>query len=245
MSAVRAGATTLWANTILFRQHPLQTSKLLSEEITVVGQPPELVEIYDDKFLVNSYLASTGEFTMPKSCTAGSAEADGLHRLLQDHGMGFPVVAKPIRGRGSHGVKVCHTLTALSEHATGLLQESPKFMLEQFLTGTEGTITVMPPSGGAGYKALPMVVRFNHEDGIAPYNGVVAVTANSRVVTDSDETFDKAARECERVAELLRVKAPIRVDVRRTGEEKNGPFVLFDVNMKPVRVVPYQSNVPD
>lgn len=30
------------------------------------------------------------------------------------------------------------------------------------------------------YCALPVVTRFNHQDGIAPYNGVVAITTNSR-----------------------------------------------------------------
>ena len=54
---------------------------------------------------------------------------------------------------------------------------------------------------------MPIVTRFNHEGGIAPYNGVVAVTENSRVLTpekvEKDERFEKASKECVEVATLL------------------------------------------
>jgi hypothetical protein len=86
-------------------------------------------------------------------------------------------------------------------------------LLEEFLAGPEGTVTVMPLSAlasGPGedgkrchYGALPVVVRFHHVDGAYA-----------------------------RVAELLRCTAPIRIDVRRFAE--GAEFALFDVNMKPV-----------
>ena len=79
-------------------------------------------------------------------------------------------------------------------------------ILEEFLDGDELTVTVMPPgeysssilsgretgkeaekeAGGyiqlSMYTSLPPVLRFNHHDGVAPYNGVVAVVQNSRVL---------------------------------------------------------------
>jgi hypothetical protein len=71
--------------------------------------------------------------------------------------------------------------------------------------------------------------------GVAPYNGVVAVTANSRTLTLSehkaDDAYITAQRRCELVAGDLEATAPIRVDCRRRGDR--GAFVLFDVNMKP------------
>ncbi|ETI21890.1 hypothetical protein G647_05960 [Cladophialophora carrionii CBS 160.54] len=54
LAAVDKGATHLWANTILFSSHPLQTSSKLnscSPHIKVVWQPPRLVEQFDDKEL--------------------------------------------------------------------------------------------------------------------------------------------------------------------------------------------------
>ena len=86
-----------------------------------------------------------------------------------------------------------------------------------------------------------MVTRFNHEDGVAPYNGNVAVTLNSRAVSAgafaADSAYAEVARQCEGVARLLKVTAPIRIDVRRRKDERGSPFVLFDVNMKPVSAV--------
>lgn len=113
-------------------------------------------------------------------------------------------------------------------------------MVEEYLAGQEGTVTVMPPSESKpSYWALPLVLRFNHENDIAPYNGVVAVTRNSRAVSQEDmetvEAFRDAAAECVKVAEVLRVTAPIRVDVRSYDvTDQPTRFALFDVNMKPV-----------
>ncbi|PNP81819.1 hypothetical protein FNYG_04845 [Fusarium nygamai] len=45
-------------------------------------------------------------------------------------------------------------------------------MVEEYLAGEEATVTVMPPtSRGGSYWALPVVTRFNHIHGVAPYNG--------------------------------------------------------------------------
>lgn len=52
LSAVEAGATHLWANTIFSASHPLQGSKRLdkyADSVSVVGQPPQLVDACDDK----------------------------------------------------------------------------------------------------------------------------------------------------------------------------------------------------
>lgn len=91
-------------------------------------------------------------------------------------------------------------------------------MVEEFLAGEEATVTVMPPTqgGGAKYRELPVVSRFNHQDGIAPYNGVVAVTSNFCAVTDNsaDPAHAEVSRQYETAAELLGVTAPIRIDVR-------------------------------
>lgn len=116
-------------------------------------------------------------------------------------------------------------------------------LLEEFLAGEEGTVTVLPPVKGEGermgYRALPFVRRVGHEDDVAPYSGRIAVTANSRALnmeeTAMDESYEEVMRQCVRVAELVRPTAPMRIDVRRVGKGTDSPFALFDVNMKPVR----------
>jgi hypothetical protein len=62
LSAIRQGATHLWVNTILFSAHPLQTSLRLEEyknKVWVVGQPPLLVEKFDDKEYTNTVTCFT------------------------------------------------------------------------------------------------------------------------------------------------------------------------------------------
>lgn len=151
----------------------------------------------------------------------------------------YPVVGKPVRGRGSYGVKVCKSLEVLEEHVSGLFDESPVVMIEEYLAGEEATVAVMPPGKERDdYWALPVVKRFNHADGVAPWNGIVAVTANSRVVGkenfEEDPTYEEAMRECEGVAKLLGGTAPIRIDIRRFRDGPGEKFALFDVNVKPV-----------
>ena len=138
-------------------------------------------------------------------------------------------------------MKVCQDLSSLATHLSSLARDSTSVMIEEYLSGEEATVTVMPPSAThATYWALPAVTRFGHEEGVAPYNGTVAVSANSRLVGyegfEADGAYGEAMRECEGVARVLGAMAPIRVDVRRfgAGNEDGKRFALFDVNMKPV-----------
>ncbi|KAJ4245986.1 hypothetical protein NW762_013730 [Fusarium torreyae] len=235
LDAINKGANYLWSNTIVFASHPLQTSTQLAsfqDRVRVIGQGPLVVDKYDDKKFVNDYLRAVGGFTMPRAFTASSLAE--VTKSADD--ISYPVVAKPIRGRGSFGVKVCHNKRELLAHAEELSNNSMAFMVEEFLQGEEATVTVMPPTAkGQNYWSLPIVTRFNHQDGIAPYNGVVAVTANSRVVPESETgpLHYRLARECERAAGLLGLTAPIRIDVRRFKDSSESPYALFDVNMKP------------
>jgi D-alanine-D-alanine ligase-like ATP-grasp enzyme len=203
----------------------------------IIGQPPLMVELFDDKEYVNDLLRKDGKFTMPKSWTVESEQ--DLEALRTSGELKFPIVGKPIRGRGSYGVKVCHDLKGLEAHVRRLFKDSPRVMLEEYLEGEEATITVFPPSfeeGKDDYWASPIVTRFNHEDGVAPFNSIIAVTSNSRVLAseefEKDVQYQNASRECEEVARLLRVSAAMRVDVRRF--KKDSKFALFDINMKPV-----------
>ncbi|MCJ1249441.1 hypothetical protein MMC30_006665 [Trapelia coarctata] len=246
LDAIGKGATHLWANTILFAAHPLQTASSLEKyrnELRVVGQPPLLVEKFDDKEYTNNLLRRTNRFTLPRAW-AVDLSVDPRPFLLEQNPP-FPIVGKPVRGRGSHGVKVCCSFPDLYDHLLRLAQESPVAMLEEYLSGEEATVTVMPPSAeNPKYWATPIVRRFNHEQGVAPYSGAVAVTANSVALTqeeaDMDEQYDRAARECEEVAKLLGVTAPIRIDIRRFEENSKSRFALFDINMKPVSRMPPQ-----
>ncbi|KAJ5756023.1 hypothetical protein N7533_005566 [Penicillium manginii] len=249
LEAVQKGATHLWANTVLFAEHPLQTSTRLTpyeSSLKVIGQPPICADRFDDKSFTNDELRRHGGFTLPRSWTVDDPRSmEGNDVVLQNKldevlasmtESDYPIIAKPVRGRGSHGVKICRTPADLREHIAYLFDESPRVLLEEYLKEEEGTITIMPPSDQRDqHWALPPVTRFNHVNGIAPYSGNVAVTVNSRAVTaaeiESDPAYSTIMRECEGVAGLLQTTAPLRIDIRRFGPGTN--FALFDINMKP------------
>jgi len=131
-------------------------------------------------------------------------------------------------------------------------------MLEEYLAGEEATVTVMPPtpsSSSNSYRALPLILRTDHINNILPPNTTVAITYNSHPLpsyitthpTFDTTTYAQILRSCERIASLLRLTAPIRIDVRRhhlssfsssssnpdSESENDDKFAVFDVNMKP------------
>ena len=68
LDAVNQGANCIWANTILFSDHSLQTSQELEgRNISVVGQPPNLVQLYDDKFTSTVFFSKPTTSTFPNS----------------------------------------------------------------------------------------------------------------------------------------------------------------------------------
>jgi D-alanine-D-alanine ligase-like ATP-grasp enzyme len=229
--AIARGAAVLWANTVLFEDHPLE--RVLATH-WIVGQHPAAQHAGDDKFATNRVLRENG-LPLPASLLATRETLRTLTpEALRAAGIGFPLVVKPVRGRGSQGVSRVADLPALLEAAEALIA-SARFgdtvMLEQYLGGAEMTVTVLPAE--TGFAALPPVLRFNHHDGVAPYNGIVAVTQNSRALTPAEQAEPAVGRmmkHCLAAAALVQARAPVRIDCR--GDEA-GTMRLFDLNMKP------------
>ncbi|KIX00690.1 uncharacterized protein Z518_09755 [Rhinocladiella mackenziei CBS 650.93] len=188
-AALEKGATLLWANTILFTSHPLQTSSAIDPHAS------HLVEQYDVKPMSAVYY--------------GRKELSPC-----DHGRQIPESSSILPTK-----------------------ESPIAMLQEFLTGQEGTVTVIAPSKDTpNYWVMPIVVRFNHDNGIATYKRRGAATSHSRVPL-SDELkqnlpYAKVSEGCIRIARFLGVMAPIWVGVRCFTETSDFKFAAFDVSMK-------------
>jgi len=231
---------------VLFAGHPLED---VLHKVWVVGQHPRRQQDVDDKFATNALLRAHG-LPVAASCLAGHEPIDGeppVHAIdagmLRTLGLAFPLIVKPVRGRGSQGVTLVRDLAAF-HGATRALLDGGAFgnalIVEEFLDGQELTVTVMPrqadlpaPYSSDIASALPPVRRFNHDDGVAPYNGVVAVTQNSAVLTPA-EAEAPAVRaligDCLRAYALVGARAPIRIDCRA---DAHGRYKLFDLNMKP------------
>lgn len=237
--ALSRGAALLWANTVLFTGHPLEA---VLKSAWIVGQRPAVQEAADDKFVTNALLREA-ELPVPNSILVAPEARAGVHAVsgltadvLSAAGLRFPMVVKPVRGRGSQGVSVVKDQAGLMR-ATKALIDSGRFgeeiILEAFLSGAEMTVTVLPKKKGGGYMALPPVLRFDQHDGVAPYNGLVAVTQNSRALTAEEQAAPAVTvmvERCIRAAGLMGSRAAARIDCR---EDENGVFALFDANLKP------------
>jgi hypothetical protein len=233
--AIKKGANLFWLNTVLYASHPIL--KFKDKNILVVGQKPRKVEIFDDKFFTNNLLRKKG---LPITLSYLSS-SDG--HLKND--INFPAVIKPVRGRGSQGVLVVQNNATLKSGIINLVSSKKygnKVIVEEFLPGKEITITIMPPGNyiienevvkKIHHWSLPSVERFNHIDGIAPYNGVVAVVNNSRIVPNNElnsTAIKEISQKCELAAKIIDAMAPIRIDCRKNIE---GKYQIFDLNMKP------------
>ncbi len=236
-AAIDKGANTLWTNTILYSGHPIET--FIEKGIAVVGQIPKNTDLYDDKLFTNQLLRSH-HLPIPESVTI--TEATRTEYVMN---FSFPVVTKPIRGRGSQGVSLVQSKAELDRTINEMFHSrsfGSALYVEEFLSGEEVTLTVMPPgqytiqgekTEKTTHWSLPPVRRFNHENGIAPYNGTVAVINNSTVLSDEELQSDAMkilGMECEKAARLVNAKAPIRIDCRANAQ---GDYFLFDLNMKP------------
>lgn len=145
LDAVSKGANVLWANTVLHSQHPLALlphSHLDIGDVRMVGQNPNDVERYDDKQYTNAWLAQQPglEDAFPRSWLVTRTNVD---EMKQKEAMGL--VVKPIRGRGSHGVTKVSSVEDRNRAIDELLKEDEGCLVEEYLSGEEITITVMPP----------------------------------------------------------------------------------------------------
>jgi D-alanine-D-alanine ligase len=235
---IAQGVNTFWLNTVLHSKHPI-TEFTLNDELFFVGQNPQDVERYDDKSATNCLLREHGIPTPNFIKLNHNLVIEVTKQWLAQRKLYFPFVVKPIRGRGSQGVKVVKDFGSLKLESIALQKTGNSFIVEEFLSGIEITVTVMPPGAYQinkklvchdSYWALPPVKRFNHVEGVAPYNGVTAVIKNSLVIDSDSRPIQKVIKQCKKAALLIKARAPIRIDCRA---DQNGDFFLFDLNMKP------------
>lgn len=234
--AIDKGATHFWLNTLLYGGHPAEA--FMKGNSFWIGQVPELVGKHDDKYLTNELLHESG-IPISRSLIFEKDTLDIKEKPA------FPLVIKPIRGRGSKGVKVVENRNEFIRESLKLLDSKRfgnKLMVESFLPGQEITMAVMPAGiyviGGKEVEkkeawSLPPVKRENHIKGIAPYSGIVPVSHNSYAIENEaleDPSLKQILKEASQVGKVLDIRAPIRLDARQNAE---GKYFIFDVNFKP------------
>lgn len=253
-NALAAGASVLWANTVLYAAHPLVD--FLAQDLALIGHDPAKVELFDDKHYAKRTLAAAGcqvveGVMVAKKADEGSVAINALsEEVLASRGVRFPAVLKPVRGRGSEGVSVVASIEELHHAARALFAQRSVIngtdestfgkaaLVENFLPGTEVTISVLPPGiyrtrGRAqrcDYWALPLLERTGHTEGVIPYTGTIPAVINSRAITEGNRALRRCVESCLRAAKTMEARALLRIDCRA---DEDGVYRIFDINLKP------------
>lgn len=239
--AVADGAEILWANTSLFDEHPMANFGS-RDGLYVVGQPLDVVEKFEDKDVCQAAISAIGvPVPVQALVNVQNGPAKGqVEKAVSENGLTFPIIVKPVRGRGSAGVKVVDSVAEAAEHIESHVGPNfgNKFLIEEYLAGRELAVTVMPPGtyetadgvhSEPTHWLLPAIERTGHHGGVMPFSGVVPIQSNSKPAGD-DDRLREFGQHAVRVAQLLKATAPIRIDCRADAK---GVIKAIDINMKP------------
>ncbi|MFC4561141.1 ATP-grasp domain-containing protein [Nocardiopsis mangrovi] len=178
----------------------LPAGRLADEGIAVLLPRPAFVATCLDKYVLMRRLAEAG---IPVPVTRTAAEWAG--------DPGFPVVVKPRRGRGGRGVAVAESAAELSR----LIAESPyaadDLLVQERVTGTEYTVSVVVWRDGVVQSVVPKEVILKH--------GVTRFAVTRR--------HARVAEVCRAVQRELRADGPFNVQLALDAE---GEPRIFEIN---------------
>ena len=256
--ALDKGANLIWANATLHTKHAVA---VLPAGVSFVGHDPLAYEFMENKLWVGTKLRQLG-LKIPTAYHA--REINGRLEYVSSCDMattaiwplGYPAVAKPVRGRGSWGVKVLHSAKETSDFLSqavsipsrrgiSMARIAVGYMIEEYMPGIEITISVMPPSvkrpltvtqdprvhvSHSGYWCLPPLVRNCHIEGVLPYSRDVPAVFNTGTIVEVDAGVRKCMERCVHTAEFFKFRSLVRFDCR---QDICGDFRVLDLNMKP------------
>jgi hypothetical protein len=190
--AINRGARVLWANTVLFSRRPIED---VLNRLSVVGQHPDQVQLFDDKWETNNMLRARGlpvaRYLLVGRSQVGLTRTRSPKTSLRSGDFHFRWCCSPARERkprrGSRAEFEMNCVM-LPARCCRLLQRTVTNSILLRLLADAGGVPAwrrVDRNGDAvrqmfkDHWALPPVRRFNYHDGVAPYNGVVAVAYNS------------------------------------------------------------------
>jgi carbamoyl-phosphate synthase large subunit len=158
----------------------------------------------NDKLLTSQWLKDNG-FAYPK--TADSADSEGVEALLR--ACGYPLIAKPRRGKGAHGVFQVNSDEEL-QSATA----RKAYILQEYLGDPHQEYTVGCFSDRESRVRGALVMRRDLFDGTT-YRAEAGY-------------FPEVREEAIRIAETLRPMGPCNIQMRLHG----GRAVCFEINVR-------------
>ena len=180
----------------------LELKRLLSDT-PIVAPRPKVVYITLDKYALAQKLAANN-LTTPKTVLASEAE-----RMTPEE---YPLIAKPRHGRGSRGVRTLDSPEDLAPYLADTDRARDKVVLQQRITGTEYTTSVVVTKQDRLLGIVPKEVI--EKEG----NTVRGVTRDAEDVTTS----------CRKLVEFFLPNGPL--NVQQIMSEQTGEVYTIEIN---------------
>lgn len=193
----------------------LETQRQLLESKTkavFISSTKEQLEIGLSKYKTAMWLQENG-CNHPKSADISNVEE--LNRLIEE--VGFPLIAKPNTGKGSHGIFIAHTIDELDP-----IREKD-YCVQELLgdDNSEYTIACYVDKSGKAHQTLIMHRHLKH-----------GTTFMAEIVQD-----DAIRKECEKICERFKPQGPLNIQLRM----HHGKPVCFELNVRFSGTTPIRS----
>lgn len=170
-----------------------------------VASSYEQLKTGQDKLLTARWLKENG-CNYPAFCEAG--DAGGAAELVKR--IGFPLLAKPRRGKGSHGIYVLHDEEELKK-----LDSLENYVLEEYIGSSDHEYTVGCYCSRNGALMDVIAMRRRLKNGTTVWAEVVENEA--------------IRREAEKICRAFCPKGPLNLQMRLNAE---GEPVCFEMNVR-------------
>ena len=164
-----------------------------------------LIDIFQDKFKTIEYL---NHVSVKCPQTAHSRNFSEIESLLKE--VGFPLIAKPINGKGSNGIKLIYNESEL-ENAASL----NNYVIQEYIGTPEQEYTVGCYITKNKRIIKPIIMKRILKNGM---------TSSAEIVEDTE-----IENMCLKICESLDYNGPLNVQLRK---DKNGVPYVFEINLR-------------
>jgi predicted ATP-grasp superfamily ATP-dependent carboligase len=181
----------------------------------LIGPPADAIARAADKWGVAERLRTSGVPHPETRLLTADADGPAIARTL-----GYPLVVKPRRGAGCHGVSRVRTAAALPpalDRARQAAGTDADVLLQRYVPGVAASVSLLAD----GHRAVPLAVNAQHVSGLSrlSYDGGATPLAHP----SAGKAIDAALRSC---AALPGLRGLIGVDVVLTPWDA----VVIEVN---------------
>ena len=190
-----------------------QRKNLKELGIPFFGTPLHLLEIGNNKLKTCEWLKNNG-LNYPRYAKA--TEPQEVEKLIKE--VGFPLIAKPIQGKGSQGIFKINS----QEQLKSLVLEN--YVLQEIIgTGDQEYTVGCYIDKNKNFKGMIIMQRWLKH----------GTTFKAMIVEN-----DAIRTECERICEKFKAEGPLNIQLRM----QNGKPVCFELNVRFSGTTPLRAN---